>query len=231
MFCLDDGAVLVGNDPPPTVLMRPQPTEEKPIKTLVGSQAPIYKAFPVDSQAGSAASQTQNHNTRWLLYLSLAGLLVLLVCGVTALVLFAFRGSSAPTTETNRNLESQVVPKPTDAPSPQTLPSPSPSPFTDKDLVGAWRTRVNEQGQRMDITVTFQQDGATRYVFENAAGQTVTDHASWRYADGILYERYSNGKSGKDSIRWLDRDNFVLTIIDNGMPAYSGLKRRYHRLT
>jgi hypothetical protein len=153
--------------------------------------------------------------------------------GAIALLVFELRTAPASATEPRQGSESQVASKPTDSPSSDSTPTPSPapSPYTDKDLVGGWRTHVNEQGQRMEITVTFMQDGATRYVFKDAQGRTATDHASWRYSDGILYERYSNGKSGKDSIRWLDRDDFELTIIDNGTPSYQGVKRRYHRIT
>jgi hypothetical protein len=225
--------VLVGDDPQATLLMPPPPpTDRKPIKTLVGSPTPIYNAFPTDSQplAGSPTSpyQTQRRKTRWPLYVSLGVVLLFIVGGATALVLlFELKVSPATARQTNPNSE---TPNPTVARSPETSPSPSPSPYTDKDLVGSWSTRVNEQGQRMEITVTFLRDGSTRYVFKNAQGRT-NYQASWRYSDGLLYERYPDGKSGKHSIRWIDKDSFELTIIDNGNPSYVGLKRLYHRIT
>src|SRR5215510_13864444 len=90
-YCLDDGSVLVRDDPQPTLLMPPpQPRDPKPIKTLVGSPTQLYNEFP-DSQrlAGSPTSpyQTQNPRTRWPLYVSLAVFLLFIGGGATALLL------------------------------------------------------------------------------------------------------------------------------------------------
>ena len=82
----------------------------------------------------------------------------------------------------------------------------------------------------MEITVTFLANGTSRYSFKDAKGRTGSDTGTWQYSDGILFERFSNGSSAKGSIRWIDRDNLEITIIDNGVPAYSGLKRRYRRI-
>ena len=83
----------------------------------------------------------------------------------------------------------------------------------------------------MEITVTFLSDGNTRYLFKDARGRTATDTGTWQYSDGILFERFSNGASGRGSIRWIDDDTVELTIIDNGVPAYAGVKRIYRRVT
>jgi hypothetical protein len=213
----------------------PHSTNPKEIKTLVGSPTSIYTAFPADPQRfpGSPGppQEAPKHKHRWLLFVSLGLLLLLLGGGVIALVVFELKISPATARDTNQGSDGQVALKPSVSPSSNSTPTPppSPSPYTDKNLVGTWRTRVNEQGARWEITVTFLQDGATRYVFKDAQGRTSTDHASWRYSDGTLFERYSNGKSGKDSITWIDQDTFDLTIIDNGIPSYAGLKRRYRR--
>ena len=97
-------------------------------------------------------------------------------------------------------------------------------------LVGTWRSRVSEFGQQYEITVRFAPEGTATYLMKDAMGRTATMMGTWQYSDGLLYERFSNGASGKGSINWVDTDNFVLTIIDNGVPAYSGIKRYYHRL-
>ncbi len=234
-YCLDDGSVLVAVDPQATLRMPPpQPTGPKVIKTLVGSPTPIYQGSPDQPFPGSPTPpyQAPQPTHRWLLYVSLALFLLLLGGGGIALLLFELKVSPATARETNQGSASQADAKPLVSPASNgtPTPAPSPSPYSDNDLVGTWRTQVNEQGLKMEITVTFLVDGSTRYAFKDAQG-TETDHASWRYSDGILYERYSNGKSGKDSINWIDRNNFVLTIIDNGRPAYAGVKRRYHRIT
>ncbi len=83
----------------------------------------------------------------------------------------------------------------------------------------------------MQITVTFMSDGNTRYLFKTANGRTATDTATWQYSDDTLFERFSSGASGKGAIKWIDDDNFEITIIDNGVPAYNGIKRTYHRVS
>jgi len=110
-------------------------------------------------------------------------------------------------------------------------PSPSPTPRSSAALVGAWRTSVVENGQAQEITVTFLPDGDTRYLFKDARGRTATDSGTWQYSDGILFERFSSGASGKASIKWIDDNTVELTIIDNGVPSYIGMKRRYRRVT
>ena len=97
-------------------------------------------------------------------------------------------------------------------------------------LVGAWRANVSEAGNNVEINYTFGADGTTDIFLRDAQGRTVRDHGTWRYSNGVLYERFSKGRGGRGSIKWLDRNTFELTIIDNGNPAYRGLKRRYRRI-
>jgi len=106
----------------------------------------------------------------------------------------------------------------------------SPTPRSSAALVGAWRTNVVENGQDMQINVTFLSDGDSRYLFKDARGRTATDKGTWQYSDGILFERFSNGSSGKASIKWIDDNTVELTIIDNGVPSYIGVKRVYRRV-
>lgn len=107
----------------------------------------------------------------------------------------------------------------------------SPSPPTAQSLVGVWRAEVNEDGERSTITVTFLANGDSRYLIKNEKGETGTDTGTWQYSDETIFERFSNGSSGRASIRWIDQDTLELTIIDNGVPSYTGLKRLYRRVT
>lgn len=97
-------------------------------------------------------------------------------------------------------------------------------------MVGVWRSISNEFGDSVEMIYTANADGTYQYFARNAQGATAQDHGLWQYSNGILYQKFSNGGSGKGSIEWLDRNTFVLTIIDNGTPAYNGVKRRYHRV-
>ena len=97
-------------------------------------------------------------------------------------------------------------------------------------MVGVWRANSTEFGYSWEITYTANADGTYQYFARNPQGATAQDYGLWQYSNGILYQKFSNGASGKGSIKWLDRNTFVLTIIDNGTPAYNGVKRRYHRV-
>ena len=97
-------------------------------------------------------------------------------------------------------------------------------------MVGVWRAVSNEFGSSVEMTYTANADGTYQFFARNAQGATMQDYGLWQYSNGILYQKFSNGGSGKGSVEWLDRNTFVLTIIDNGTPAYSGVKRRYHRV-
>jgi hypothetical protein len=97
-------------------------------------------------------------------------------------------------------------------------------------LVGVWRSNVTELGSETEITYTFVADGTSKAAFRNKRGPIGTDHGTWQYSDGVLYEKFPNGVSGKGAIEWIDNDTFEITIIDNGVPAYNGIKRRYRRI-
>lgn len=91
------------------------------------------------------------------------------------------------------------------------------------DLVGTWRADVYEFGESGTFWFTMHETGSSRY-----AG-AASGNGTWRYSDGILFERFPDGGSGKSRIRWIDENHFELTILDNGIPAYTGLKRQYYR--
>lgn len=97
-------------------------------------------------------------------------------------------------------------------------------------MVGVWRANVSELGNTLEITFSVNADGTASYLVRDKEGHTGQEYARWQYSDGILYERFSNGASGRGSVEWIDSDTFDLTIIDNGTPAYSGMKRHYRRV-
>jgi hypothetical protein len=211
-FCLDDGsALVVGYDPPATIRIPAGRATDAP-------QSPASPAQPYP---------IQQRNNRWPIYVLLTLILLVVLGGVVTLLIFGYSRMYAPASaNTNEGSETQSAVPPT-----RPTPTPTPTPIpTAKSLVGTWRTDVVENGQRTEITVTFRADGETNYVFKDARGKTSTDSGTWQYSDETIFERFSNGASGRGSIKWIDQDNIELTIIDNGVPAFTGLKRRYRRI-
>ena len=147
-----------------------------------------------------------------------------LLAGGVGILILGYSRMSASSEVTNEE------PRSNQKPQSWSSPPPSPTPRTAQALVGTWRTNVYENGRHVEITVTFLSTGNTHYVFKER-GQTTTDTATWEYSDATLFEHFSHGASGKGAIKWIDDNNFEITIIDNGVPAYNGLKRQYHRIS
>jgi TIR domain len=92
-------------------------------------------------------------------------------------------------------------------------------------LVGAWRYTGVELGQPMDILWQLRPDGTETYIVNGVPQGAGT----WRYRDAHIYERYPDGRQGEGAIQILDRDHFVVTIVDNGVPAQTGVRLLYVR--
>jgi hypothetical protein len=225
VYCLEDGSAL-GNayDTSATQIMPPPRVTSPP-----PAQFAPYNPPPPQPQ--------QQRTYMWLIVLLASGLLVCLVAAGAVIAWINIRNtnraqyqSASPASQitTNNNqrdaTNSNTSKKDKDSSSSSTETSPS------LKLVGVWRTNVFELGVNAEITCTFLANGISQYKIREAKGRTETDHGTWQYTDGILYEKFSNGASGKGSIEWIDNDTVVQTIIDNGVPAYKGLKRRYRRI-
>jgi len=207
-FCLDDGSSLISaRDVQKTLRVSPPPaTDQAP------QLPPRY--------------ETRARSRKWPIFVMVTLLLLGLLAAGVGILILGYSRMSAPSEVTNKEPRSNQKPPSWSSPS----PSPSPTPRTAQALVGTWRTNVYENGRHMEITVTFLATGNTRYAFKER-GQTTTDTATWEYSDATLFEHFSHGASGKGAIRWIDDNNFEITIIDNGVPAYNGLKRQYHRIS
>jgi len=210
VFCLDDGATLTGRSE---------------LQETLRIAAPRATDWPVAPTPTPAYQATQSP-TRWPIYILVALIAVGLILGVVGVAIFGYWKISASSETTNAEPRSEERREAWANPS----PSVSPTPRTSAALVGSWRTNVTENGQATEITVTFLSEGNTRYRFKDSRGRTANDTGTWQYSDGILFERFSTGASGKGSVRWIDDDTVELTIIDNGVPAYAGLKRIYRRV-
>jgi hypothetical protein len=234
LYCLEDGSVLAtAYDPDATQLI----PEARPTNAPLPQPAvPIHQA-PAPFTSPSYAPPRRR---LWPLYLVIVLLLLMLGGGAIGLLIYGYtRMQDSPVANDN---QSQASPSPAHSPglspeiaraspSPEIQNSPSPRDTpTATQLVGTWRTNVYEDKQQVEITYTFLANGSSKAVFKTGAGTAQTHYGEWRYSDSTLFETFASGASGKGAIRWIDHDNFELTIIDNGVPLYSGLKRRYRRI-
>lgn len=97
-----------------------------------------------------------------------------------------------------------------------------------QQLVGTWRAKVFENGQQLEVTAHLKPDG-THTLLLQSSFQRRQIQGYWRYSEGILYETDALGNSAKSSITWISDNEVILTIIDNGNPANTGVQRRYYR--
>jgi hypothetical protein len=234
IYCLDDGSLLRSQYHPEATIPISFERATNPVQT---------KTLPLNW-----SQQPPPKNSRWLLY-SVVALLVVAILGGIVLWLQSRekdsqpRGlSGSPMTNTSA-AESQPASSNDNKQSTGnrniSLPNinnserdgaASGNPPTAQQLVGAWQGKVSELGgETFEVTFTAYADGTYQYSARNRRGQTLQQDGTWQYSNGILYQTFPNGASGKGSIEWIDKDTFELTIIDNGVPAYNGIKRRYHR--
>jgi hypothetical protein len=106
----------------------------------------------------------------------------------------------------------------------------------DPRLVGSWKGNFVEGGVAFEIILHFWPDGTLDYVVTTPTGQQKVIR-TWTYSNGILLERSPNGGTSPEdfpssgSLRWIDENNFVLTIKDNGGDeTQKGVERHYTRL-
>ena len=95
-------------------------------------------------------------------------------------------------------------------------------------LVGGWKAVVNEKGKVTTIYVEFKLDGTYKTTFESGSRRGAND-GNWRYSGNILTQTSSQTPPGRGSIKWVSKDEFILTIINNGDSYYEGVQRRYYR--
>lgn len=222
-FCLDDGSPLVvPSTAEKTLEFSPAPTEQ--INAPRNSASP-----PNDFQVRPFINQpplSKSGGKLWII--PVAAVLIFILFGGIFGAFFLLRSRPKNFPDTNIQIINGNI-----SVNARTISTPAPSPTIDKPpsakLVGTWESNVVEQGVKMRITYTLNADGTSRMFFKTDKGQTGNDYGTWQFSDGVLYEKYSNGASGKGAMRMIDNDAFEITIIDNGTPAYTGVKRIYRR--
>jgi len=215
IYCLNDGS---------TLSTRYTPTATQPSSPLRTTSPPPTEFLPpYQSQLPLKA------NNRWLLYAAITLLCVVIGGGVIIWLqsketnprLKEFAASPAPQSSSNPNQHGESSDNDNHQNATTEKPANSnigiednghPASSEDKSpswkLVGVWRAKVSELGEDADVTFTANNDGTYQYAASNAQGQTIKEYGMWQYSEGILYQRFSNGASGKGSIEWIDNDTF-----------------------
>ena len=243
IYCLDDGSTLIAYTPAAT-LQRGAARSTTPLETEL---LPIVQPQPTHKRKSSR-----------LLYAVVALLSVGLIVGVV-LFLVSRDGETRPRellaspapqetvnsdqgdvpgrTQTNQGETKEETEGKGETASSNTgseeKDDPTPPPVAQSPswrLVGVWQANLSAGGNNIEITYTFNADGTSKFIAKDRQGRRATGQGTWQYSEGMLYQTFANGASGKGSIEWIDDDTFEVTIIDNGVPAESGQKRRYHRL-
>ena len=86
----------------------------------------------------------------------------------------------------------------------------------------------------MPLTITFINDTTIHYKFYTAKADSILEEYDSYYSleKGILIEGlpYNGNFKAKAKVQMLSKRAFLLTIIDNGLEGYKGLKRVYVRI-
>lgn len=207
-FCLADGSLLSAPYDSNATLHQPIPQSTHSMPTEVLPPAML------------TSEAVRQRGSKWKIYLLIPLLLFIILGGIVAVLKLA-KNNTPPIQQSSTNSNQPDVSKNNGNKEDTSSPS--------WKLVGVWRANVSEFGKKSEITVTWNADGTVKVLIKDAQGQGTAD-GMWRYSSGIVYETYSDGSSGKGSVKWIDNNTLELTIIDNGVPAYSGLKRIYHRI-
>jgi hypothetical protein len=102
--------------------------------------------------------------------------------------------------------------------------------FGAAQLVGTWKAEITEQGEYKLLLLELTAEGGETGVVYDRWGQLLaTALAAWTYQNGQMTETDLYGNVVRSKIRWIDQDSFEVTIIDNGIPGYAGVKRIFQR--
>lgn len=247
-FCLEDGSPLVAQINS-EITQRYVPAITEQFETPRGTAQPTPNTFQIAPAFSQPPSPPKRSNF-WIIPVVAVLLLLITGGGVAAFLLLKNNSGESPdsnvrtiasntaaniTTNTASNTPSNTaantssnIASNTATPERSTI-SPTLNKPPSAKLVGTWIADVKEQGVKMRITYVLNDDGTSKAFFKTSDGRTGNDGGTWRFSDDILYEKFSDGAAAKGLIKMIDEDTFEITIIDNGTPAYTGVKRLYHR--
>ena len=96
-------------------------------------------------------------------------------------------------------------------------------------LVGVWQADVIEMNIPIRIICNNRPDGTYSAMFISPDGIIGGANGTWRFSDGHVYSTDEVGVRGKGRVVFINDNVHEVTIIDNGVPADTGKKRRYVR--
>lgn len=250
-FCLEDGTTLVAQTPP-VITQRYTPPATENFGDSSRFNQPLSETLTIDSSFAQA-SRPRRRSKLWLIPAALVLFLVVASGSIGAYLLLKSKKDApananifkAVSNTANSNKTNSASVSNNAAPNSRAVNNPvsnavstvannsqsnsSAEAMSSDELVGTWESDVVEQGAKTHITYVLNSDGTSKMFFKSPNGQTGSDRGTWRFSDPVLNERFANGTTAKGSIRTIDEDTFEITIIDNGVSAYKGVKRIYHR--
>jgi hypothetical protein len=95
-------------------------------------------------------------------------------------------------------------------------------------IVGQWQATSSEFGVHyiIDWTIRSDQQSIVRVTVNNRYGE---EQRTWNYTAPYITLSNSCKTTFKGEIEWKDKNQFTLTIIDDGNPDNKGVKRYYYR--
>ncbi len=99
----------------------------------------------------------------------------------------------------------------------------------EKNLVGTWTCQTTEEEN--DCTILWKINRDKTYETHVLCDENEQwGKGTWAFSQGIFLQK-TDGKTFKASISWQNDNAFTLTILDNGVSEYEGIKRFYSRTT
>ena len=102
-------------------------------------------------------------------------------------------------------------------------------------MLGSWRAETLEFGHDIEIVWSLSGDGRLVYDLVRVDGvERQGSTGTWMLEDDVVTEHWvrPDGSTGvgRGRIEKIDEQSFWLTILDNGSPEYTGIRRLYRRI-
>lgn len=96
-------------------------------------------------------------------------------------------------------------------------------------LVGKWRTVLPLRGNPTPVIWQASADGNCSYQLEKSAAGANSIPCTWKLLGDMLHETSKSAPTSRARVRWVNGNEIILTIVDNGRPSEIGSIRRFTR--